>query len=218
MNLNRIYVFTAMNKEGGHYFDLLRSARKYGWPLQAHYIPAEEVDDVLFSKSYNRWMNTKHLIIRGIIEEAMKKGFEKFVYVDGWDCLFTGPMEELPWYNLLHFGVEGPGAYPEEGYTEFFPKEGGINAGVIWGTCAAYMQMCPTYEGFDQLLWHRAYANSQQGYWLDLYRKVVVNLFGINAGDTWTYQGGRIGYNPTKSRPLILHANGKWSFPSFLLK
>lgn len=212
--MNKVYPFTVMSKEGGNYFDLRRSAQKWDWPLQAHFAGDPTGDAILFSKSYDKFMSRKHLIMRDVIAGAVLKGYERFVYLDGWDTIITGPFKELPFPGNLCFGVEGPSAYPEEEYGDFFHHQLSPNCGVIWGMCAAYLNRCPTYEGFDQLLWHRELMNSLQDIWLDERRQVAVNLFGIHDQDTWGWEAGRIVYRPTGSKPLVLHANGKWGFPA----
>jgi len=212
------YICTTMTTEGGKYFDLLKSARKWGWKLQAHFTPVEDGDEELFSKAYHAYIKRKHLELKKILEKAyLLEGFKRFFYMDGWDTVLTGPPEEIPWLHPLNFSAE-KFSYPETRYIDLFPPGSmpSLNAGVIWGEIEAYLARCPRYEIFDQLGWIREYMNNPEGIWLDTESQVAVSLYGIADQDTWGYSGGRTIYRPTGTKPLVLHANGKWFLPAWL--
>lgn len=236
------FIFTIMSQDGPGWFDLLRSAQKWGWSIQPRYLGGEKwrTDPVkgiiptppITQASYEEFIDNKHLYMRKEIERAYHKGYTRYFYLDGWDTKIIGDFAEVPFDSPLFFSAEGPhptlsnqqmeGCYPDVRYAEFYPRDGRtypyINAGVQWGWCSAYLDRCPTYTCLDQLVWTREYVTNPNGITLDTEAKTAFNLYGLLEQNVWSRKevGGRWTFLPTGGVPCVVHGNGKWAIPGWL--
>ncbi len=243
---NEPFVFCVMTHDEDGFFTLLRSAKRWGWPLWPRYLGGEKwsllgsPDFIKFQpemteKTYEDFIDHKHLYIRDQLLWALEKGYTKFICLDGWDTKIVGPMEEVPFETgLIYFGGDGPHptptnrqqetCYPDPRYSEFFwtPNSGSPypypNGGVIWGDIRTYLSRCPDYVCLDQLVWTREYVRDARGINIDTQAQTVLNLFGLYDSNVWGRKevGGRWCYLPTTTWPVILHGNGKWPIPEFI--
>jgi hypothetical protein len=206
------YVFTILTHEGGRYFDLLDSARRWGWKLHSHFITPEEGP---FEASYHKFIAKKHHCIANVLQ-----GRDYFLYLDAWDTVFTGPRSEVPFEpGRLHFSGSLD-CYPEKGYAKYFPEAPFpyLNSGVIWGKASDYLRLCPEEWVLDQLAWTRRYVQSPEAFIIDGMAATALTLFGVGSNSNFAYRGGRWVYLPTGSTPVIVHAAGKVALPEFFLK
>lgn len=193
---------------------LAKSAEKFDIPLGVVSIPP--------GKPYKEIIRTKHLLIRDKLEEFEALGFQRFLFLDAWDTLFVGPLNNLI-HNAknLNFGAEKncyPGKKSETRYKtqeEVFPY---LNSGVIWGDVDTYLDLCPDAYGHDQGMWTEVYFQSPEAVTLDHKAEVVLNLHSTKDEDLGRIPGGGVHYGPTNTSPLIIHGNGKWPIPLWMEK
>lgn len=210
--MSKPYVFTIQTKEALGYFRLLESARKWGWPLET--VWAEDLDPGNFEESYHAFIAEKHLLIR---QELLRTGVDQFFFLDAWDTVFTGPFEELTFHPMeLYFSCAND-CYPEKGYERLFTN--GTypypNTGVIWGSATKYRYSCPNQQVLDQLAWTREIAVHPSRYCLDTEYQVACTIFHEDTSN-WARKDGRWIWQPTGTRPLVVHAAGKQPMPAFL--
>jgi hypothetical protein len=188
---------------------LQRSAEKWGIFLQP-------VDAGGF-KDYDEFINNKHLIIRECLKNLQLVGFERFLCLDAWDTVFVGKLPTTVFTTPhLTFGAE-KNCYPNKELAPLYLDIGGmpyLNAGVIWGPIAEYLDRCPIHIGHDQGLWSEVYLQDCLVL-LDRFSEVALNLHSTNPEDLSRFPDG-VRYNPTGSWPAILHGNGKWPLPAWI--
>jgi hypothetical protein len=213
---------TVLSEETDQYFRLVQSARKWGWPFKAFFKPAIQ--------GYEAFMQYKHLYIYAALVKLRNEGVEQFLFLDGWDTVFTGkpPLAVLN-AKKLHFSAEN-NCFPEPRYEQLYPDRkvwttvNGrevhdtfrfLNAGVIWGPVSEYMRLCPTEAGFDQLQWERIRSMNPDDFVLDVNGEVAVTLQGITDEHFSRFSDG-LQFHPPEgiaTWPVVLHANGKWRMP-----
>lgn len=210
------YVFTVITQENDGYFQLLDSAKRWGWPLQTHFVrrPQGSIED-----SYESFIAQKHLFIYEILKKVEE---ESFLFVDGWDTAFIGPPPKLFPSSLLYFSGSSD-CYPEKRYAKYFKGYYGdvpfpyLNTGVMWGNRTTYLKHCPLEVGLDQLQWTREFVKDPRDFHLDYSASVVLTSFPETLPSQWSYKYGTWIYLPTASTPSIIHAAGKSGFPTWLL-
>lgn len=209
------FTFTILTKEGGKYFDLLESARRWGWKLHSFF---ESPFPGRYEESYHKFIAKKHQLIKSRLLKQ-SGSCDQFLFVDAWDSVFLGPPGELeiPKYTLNFSGSLD--CYPEKCYSRFFSGTlPFLNSGVIWGEVATYLARCPEYEVNDQLAWTREMVQNPTGLFVDSEAKVALTTFGESDLSNFSRVSGRWRYNPTGSFPLVLHAGGKWPMSAAFLK
>ena len=195
---------------------LLRSAHRFGWPLNPIY--TNRVD------GYDDYIFRKHQMIRQQLKDFKTQHYSRFLFLDAWDTLFTGRMPAFGLQeqkeDVLCFGAElncHPNhqlvlSYPPKDLITEFPF---LNSGVIWGHIDTYLELCPLEQKHDQEAWTEAYLARPERFFLDHQAKVALNLHSTNIMDISRYPDG-IRYNPTGTWPCIVHGNGKWPIPNFM--
>lgn len=169
--------------------------------------------------NYSEFLSNKHLLIRGVLKGLLEADYTRFLYLDAWDTVITGP---VPWQVLdsrkLTFGAE-LNCYPEAEFAASYPKPARpfpyLNSGVIWGPIEEYLELCPSKVEHDQLAWTEKYLLNTGRIQLDTRAEVVLNLHSTSPQDLSRFPDG-VRYHPTGTWPCILHGNGGWPLPNFL--
>lgn len=188
---------------------LRRSAAYWGW-------------DHTFIKQEKGWRPTYGAEQEGQLQALSRFSPEFFIYVDGWDTVFTGPPQELPLERgKLFFGGDTV-CYPEGSKLEdAFPSVGleefrYVNCGTIWGDSMIMSELAAEYLTHSPEVVNQAYFNyrymferglGRKRLLLDTRAEVALNIMLVQLR-YFKFAHNRIHYTPTSTMPLVLHSAG----------